>query len=311
MKIKLNLILVVIIVLMIPIVVISFKSKTNSFFTNEKKESKNESVKKEKIVKLKDGNKVIKLKLEDYIIGVVACEIPASFEPEALKAQAVASRTYALKKMNENNTYDLENSTNNQCYNSKEDMQKKWTTNYNKYYNKIKESVEDTKGEYITYNGKIINAFYFAMSNGYTEKSSMVFKEDLPYLQTVESNWEKENKNYEETVSFTIEDFLSKLGFKDNQITEIKIISTTESNRVKEIKINNRIFKATDFRKLLNLRSTDFSIVKNKENISITTRGYGHGVGMSQYGANGLAKENKNYKEILKYYYKDIEIKNV
>ena len=169
---KRNIILLIITILLIPIVVLSFKYKTKSFFAkpNEKKQIE------EKTIKLKDEEAFLEINIEDYIIGVVACEMPASFFPEALKAQAVASRTYALKKMEENKSYDIENSTDNQCYLSVDEMKEKWGENFNKYYNKISNAVESTKGECLTYNGDIITAFYFAMSNMYLMKNYLTLK---------------------------------------------------------------------------------------------------------------------------------------
>ena len=304
---KRNIILLIITILLIPIVVLSFKYKTKSFFAkpNEKKQIE------EKTIKLKDEEAFLEINIEDYIIGVVACEMPASFFPEALKAQAVASRTYALKKMEENKSYDIENSTDNQCYLSVDEMKEKWGENFNKYYNKISNAVESTKGECLTYNGDIITAFYFAMSNGYTEESQYVFNEKLPYIKNVTSPWETTHKNFVEKNEYTEKEFLNKLKSAESAVKNIEILNKTKTGRVDKIKINNKIYKGVEFRRLLNLKSTDFKITKKSNKIVIETKGYGHGVGMSQYGANGLAAENKTYKEILNYYYKNIDIKNV
>lgn len=309
---KKNIILIIIIIFLIPIVVLSFNYKTK-YFLGVQKEEKNiiEEKQKEKVVKLKNGEKIEIIPLEEYVIGVVACEMPASFLPEALKAQAVASRTYALKMMNGKNTYDLENSTNNQCYISKEEMKEKWEDSYSKYFNKIKQAVESTKGMYLEYNGEIISAFYFAMSNGYTEESEYVFKENLPYIKSVSSKWETKHDNFVNENIFTENEFLKKLKIYDKQINKIEILKRTNTNRVDKIKVNNKIIEGTEFRKLLNLKSTDLTIKENNGKVFIQTKGYGHGVGMSQYGANGLAKENRAYDEILKYYYQNIEIKSV
>lgn len=264
----------------------------------------------EKVIRLLDSGNVISILLEDYIIGVVACEMPASFELEALKSQAVASRTYALERMNYNKEYDLENSTNNQCYNSIEQMKTKWGNNYEKYYNKIKEAVSLTSNQYMTYDGEIIKAFYFSSSNGYTENVKSVFGSNLDYLVVVDSKWDKEISSYEKTVTFPKEEFLKLLTLEITDEIKINIDSKTESDRVEYITVNNKTFKGTTFRKLLTLRSTDFDIKEKGENIEITTRGYGHGVGLSQNGANGMAKEGYDYIEILKHYYKDIELIN-
>ena len=302
--------LLIIIILLIPVLVISFinNKKTNSFF-NEKKEKPKDEIK--KIVKLKDKEKIINLDLEDYIVGVVSCEMPALFHKEALKAQAVASRTYALHKMKENNIYDLENSTTHQCYYDIEKRKKIWKTNFEIFNTKIKNAVNATQNQHMEYNNQIIDALYFSSSNGYTEDSINVFSEiEVPYLKSVDSSWETSNKKNTFTIKLTKIEFLKKLKLKDNELKTIKILERNRTNHVNKVLVNNKTFKGTDFRYLLNLRSTDFNIVLN-DLVEITTKGYGHGVGMSQHGANGLAKINKTYKEILKHYYKNITIKNV
>ncbi len=296
-------------ILIIPIYALVVPHKKDIFY-KEKIVTVNET-KEEKVVKLLDSNKIISLSLEDYIIGVVSCEMPASYEIEALKAQAVASRTYALEKMNYNNNYDLENSTNNQCYHDNEKLKSKWGNNYEKYYNKISKAVNDTVGIYMTYKGNIIKAFYFSTSNGYTEDVKDVFGSTLDYLVSVESPWDKNSKNFEKTVSFNEEDFLKKLNINDKTVNKIEILNKTKSNRIYDLSINNIKFKGTTFRKLLGIRSTDFEINKKDNIIYITTKGYGHGVGLSQYGSNEMAKLGYTYKEILKHYYKNIEINNV
>ncbi len=297
-----------ILVLIIPIYALIIPHKNNNFYHEKIEYITNEE---EKVVKLLDSSEIITLSLEDYIIGVVSCEMPASYEFEALKAQAVASRTYALEKMNVNNSYDLENSTNNQCYHNNAKLKSKWGNSYEKYYNKISKAVNETKNYYMTYNGNIIKAFYFSTSNGYTEDVQDVFGSKLDYLSSVESSWDKNNKNFEKTVTFNETEFIKKLNLNDESINKIEIISKTKSNRVNEIMINNTKFKGTTFRKLLGIRSTDFNIEKKDSLVYITTRGYGHGVGLSQYGANEMAKLGYTYDEILKYYYKNIEINNV
>ena len=296
------------------IVVISFivRSKTNFILeeTNSKKESiESTEEENEIIINVLSNNEIVNLNLEDYVIGVVACEMPASFNIEALKAQAVASRTFVLNRRKDKQNYIIKDDTSAQCFQTQEEMQNKWKTNYEKYYNKIKNAVYETKGMYLTYKDKIITAFYFSMSNGYTEASENVFSSSRAYLKSVESKWEINHKDFEKTITITIEDLKKKLGLKDNKIQSINILNRYDTNRVKEVEINNKIYTGVEFRKLLGLRSTDFDIEYNNKSITITTRGYGHGVGMSQYGANGMASLGYTYDEILKYYYKDIEIK--
>ena len=271
----------------------------------EKIETKKSNVQKVSIV-YKD-KKEETLNLEDYVVGVVACEMPASFDIEALKAMAVAARTFALYKIKTNKNYKLSTTTKDQCYITKSQMKKNWGKSYEKNYNKILKSVNETSNQYMTYNNKVIIAFYFSISNGYTENCENVFSQKLSYLRSVESKWDKEYSYKEKTVKMSEKEFLNGLNIKDNKVKSIKIINN-KNNRAKYIYINGNKFKGTKFRSLLHLRSTDINIENKNGTIYITTKGYGHGVGMSQYGANSMAKKGYKYEEILKYYYSGIEL---
>jgi len=263
-------------------------------------------------IKDSDTNKIETLNLEEYIIGVIAAEMPASFDEEALKAQAVASRTYAVYKMqNSNGNYDVVTDVSNQSYITIDKMRNKWEEDFEKYYAKISDAVSKTKSEIMIYEDKVIEAYYFAMSNGYTEDSSLVFSEDRDYLQSVKSVYENDNlKNFEVTEKFTKEEICNKLNISCDNLTFTNI-KRSNTGRVNTIYVNDKLFKGTDFRKKLGLRSTDFEIKQDNNDVYITTKGYGHGVGMSQYGANGMAKAGYDYKEILTYYYKNVEIKTI
>ncbi len=299
--------IICILILLIPFYLIISNNKVE-----EKEIPVNVEVQKEtKVVKLLDNEEILSIDLEDYVLGVVACEMPASFHVEALKAQAVASRTYALEKMGDSSIYDLENSTNNQCYNDKNDMKKKWKASYELYYDKIKNAVEETKNEYVTYDGKIIKALYFSTSNGYTEDVEQVFGGNQEYLESVSSPWDIDSSTYKKEVKINADVFLKKLNISDKKIYKIEINERSNSGRINYITINNTRLKGTTFRKLLDIRSTDFDIKFETQEVSITTRGYGHGVGLSQYGSNGMANEGYTYKEILKYYYKNTEIDSI
>ena len=258
------------------------------------------------------NNTISEINLEDYIVGVVAAEMPTSFDMEALKAQAVAARTYAMyKKETRNLDYDLVIGVSDQAYQNNKQLLDKWGLSFFNYFLKVRDAVLTTKNEILTYEGEVINAFYFAMSNGYTENSELVFQEDLPYLNSVPSTWEDESlNNYEVTSSISKEEFCTSLGITCEQI-EIKDIERSNANRVLNITINNQVFEGTTVRQKLGLRSTDFEIEIVDNNVQITTKGYGHGVGMSQYGANGMAKDGYTYEEILKYYYQNTEIEKI
>lgn len=304
-----NKILLVIVVILscITMVVIEVKKKQDHSFLSEEN--------KEPTINVKDKEDNIKnINLEEYLIGVLAAEMPASFHEEALKAQAVASRSYAAYKIktNKSQDYDILTDVTNQSYITKEEMQEKWASEYPFYLNKITEAVNSTKGEVMYYDEEIIEAFYFAMSNGATEDAESVFSESLPYIKSVSSTWDNETlNNFIVKSSFTKEKFCEALNLENCSNINITTINRSTTNRVNKIVINNQEFKGTDIRKKLNLRSTDFTIEIGDKNIEITTKGYGHGVGMSQYGANGMAKEGYTYQEILNYYYKDITIKKM
>ena len=261
-------------------------------------------------IKINKNNEIKELSLEEYIVGVVAGEMPASFDIEALKAQAVASRTYAMYKIeNFDNLYDIETTTDDQVYITIDEMKSKWGNDYNKYYDKIKTAVLETKNLVMKKDNKIFKSYYFSMSNGYTEDSVTVFGENTS--SSVSSPWDNESLNkFEVSTTFQEEEIQTKLNITE-KIYNIEIISRDKTNRVDELKINDQVYTGIEFRHALTLRSTDFIITKNNNEYIITTKGYGHGVGMSQYGANGMAKENYKYNEILKYYYQNIEITTI
>ena len=290
--------------------------------TSYPQKKKEEDIKKEKIVENNESNKqsiniknvdiiyndeVSNIDLEDYVLGVVACEMPASFDIEALKAMAVAARTFALYKVTTNSNYKLSTTTKDQCYISVDRMKDRWKGSFDKNYNKIKSAVKSTDNQYMTYNDKVIIAFYFSISNGFTENCENVFSQKLDYLKSVDSSWDKEYSYKEKTIKISVNEFLNKLGINSSKIDNIKI-DRSDTNRIKTITINNKVFKGTKVRSLLGLRSTDFDVEINNDEVSITTRGYGHGVGLSQYGANAMAKKGYKYDEILKYYYTGIDI---
>lgn len=293
--------LLLIIVLILSVIYVVIDSSSNTTFFNSTPNIK---------IKTTD-NQIESLALEDYIVGVVAAEMPASFNEEALKAQAVAARTYATYKMQTSKqNYDVVTTVSNQSYITIEEMKKKWQEEFNKYYNKIVEAVKATQGEVMLYNDEVIEAYYFAMSNGYTEDVKLVFNENKDYLQSVVSSYDKNIKNFSVTKDFTKEEICQKLNVSCDNLMFTNI-NRSNTNRVNNITVNDKVFKGTDFRHKLGLRSTDFTIENNGDIISITTRGYGHGVGMSQYGANGMANDGYSYDEILKYFYKNINLSSI
>ena len=285
--------LLLLILFLIPIFISSFNKATFLFSNNEKTI----------IVHLTDLD--LYLDLNDYVTGVVASEMPALFNEEALKAQAVAARSFATSKM-ENNFLELTSGISDQVYSPNLKLKEKWNDDYNKYYNKIYNCVKSTHNKVIKRDNKILRTYYFSMSNGYTENSQTVFNDTT--FTSVKSLENENNPNYKFQKTFSSSD-LNKLLNVSN--IDIQNIERNETNHVKSITINNKTYTGIEFRKLLNLRSTDFTIEKQDNNYIITTIGYGHGVGMSQYGANQMAKEGSSYKEILNHYYENTEISEI
>ena len=271
---------------------------------SQNEQPKQEEKQEQTITIYRNNGSVINLSMTDYLIGVLGAEMPASFNIEALKAGAIASRTYALKKIQDGGK--LTDTVSTQVYNDNNELRNKWGNEFDKYYNKIKQAVEATNDLVITYNGELISALFFSTSNGYTESAKEVFGYDIPYLQSVESSVDKETTSYLKTVEKETATLLNILGVTN--LDNIEIVSRTSSGRVKEIKIDNKTYSGVEIRNLLGLRSTDFDISVNGESVTITTRGYGHGVGMSQYGANKLANNGYSYSDIIHHYYQNVNI---
>ena len=299
-----KLLIYTVIIILIPFIIITILLKDENKYIKFKI---NNNIK----VKRED-NSVIAVDFEKYIIGVVAAEMPANFDIEALKAQSVAARTYILKKLENNNKeYDILDSVLNQVYLDENQMKNKWKDDYEKYYSKIKNAVDSTKGQYLTYKGDIIDAFFFSTSSGKTENSEEVFTQKLPYLRSVDSAWDEISPAFNEINTFSLEDFYKKLNLQYNSNLNIKILEKTSTGRVKKLSINNIDFSADTIKKTFNLKSTFFEINNDNETVYIKTKGYGHGVGMSQYGAQAMALKGYKYDKILKYYYQNVNISNL
>ena len=279
---------------------------SSSIESSQKEESSVNKVDNNIYINLNNKGVITSIELEEYIVGVVAAEMPASFNVEALKAQAIAARTYTVKKASAGKT--LVNSTLDQVYNTLDEMKSKWGSSFSTYYNKIKGAVSSTKGLVITYNGKYIDALYSSMTNGKTEQPEYVWAYSYPYLKCVSSSWDKNVKGFEVVKNLEYATVSKALGQTVTKDTVIEILSYTISGRVDKIKIGDKTYTGVEIRTKLGLRSTDFTIVLNDNNISVTTRGFGHGVGLSQYGANEMAKQGYTYDKILHHYYTGITI---
>lgn len=298
------------------------KIETNRSITKEplsvsKIEEEKETVNKESIIEEKavkeetkkvtihrKNGSVITLDLEEYLIGVVGAEMPASFDIEALKAQAIISRTYALRNMEIGR--ELTDDVKTQVYKDNAELKTQWGNSYDKYYAKVKEAVLSTKDLAIYYNNQYIDALFFSTSNGKTEDPKYVWGNSIPYLKSVDSSWDKDSSSYLRETDMDLANVLNTLGVTTSDFT---IISRDESGRVLEIGVGDKTYTGAQFRNLLGLRSADFDIEITGNNIKFITRGYGHGVGLSQYGANGMAKNGYKCQEIVKYYYTGVEIK--
>ncbi len=260
--------------------------------------------------------------IDEYLYGVVSSEMPANFEEEALKAQAIVARTYTIyqiinNKSKHENADICDDYRCCQAWISKEDRIAKWNENEAETnWNKIVEAVDSTSGKIIVYNGEPINAFFHANSGGVTESSLNIWGGiDYPYLKSVETSGEQDYTQYNSEVILSKEELVEKLKSKYQDINidfsqedSIKILEYTTSGRVKTIKFGNKEIAGTEARTLLGLKSTNFTLEIINDNIKFSVTGYGHGVGMSQTGADSLAKSGSNYEEIIKHFYTDVEI---
>lgn len=263
-------------------------------------------------VKVRNGDTVAEEDLDTYLVGVVLAEMPASFEPEALKAQAVVARTYARKAGITGGKHgDGSVCTEPSCcqgYLSEEMYLEQGGTP--QAVEKIKNAVYSTSGQVLTYDGQLIEATYFSCSGGSTEDAAAVWGRDFPYLQSVDSPGEEEAAHYRDTVVFDPVDMQEKLGItlSGNPSEWINAISYTDGGGVEYISIGGKAFSGTELRALLDLRSASFSVEATAEAVTITTKGYGHRVGMSQYGADAMAVAGSTYEEILAHYYQGTEL---
>lgn len=333
---------VLIITIILPTVIVrtfNFVPRGNSVvgesLEKEKKVTEKETIPvkdyKDKTIKVYNSKtgETEELKLDEYVKGVVAAEMPAAFHIEALKAQAVAARSYAISRSikyadghPDHKSAPICTGIHCQAYLSLEQLGEihgdSWMEDY---WGKIEEAVNSTKDLAIFYDGEIIETPYHSTSGGRTEDAKDVFAVDLPYLKSVTSPYEEEAPKFKDALTLTLDEFIVKIQSKypnvkitkDNIQEKIKLIDRTLTGRVKKIAIDGNVLEGRDLRDLFSLNSTNFTIsLDPKLNIiEIQTYGYGHGVGMSQWGANGMAKHESNFEEILKHYYTGVEIKQI
>ncbi len=262
--------------------------------------------------------------LEEYIVHVTAAEMPASYDIEALKAGAVAARTFTVRRVLGSGCSQYggdicTSSAHCQAFKEDEDLMEQWGSDYDLYINKIREAVAQTAGIVITYDGKPIDALYHAVSGGMTENSENVYPNAIPYLQSVTSPGEEEASRYigEVEVSkadaslmlneFIGEDIISEENIED----EFFVINRFSSERVGEVALGDEVIRGTDVRGIFELNSTNFVIEFTDSSVIFSTVGFGHGVGMSQAGANAMAQLGSTYEEILTHYYTDVELTEI
>lgn len=273
-----------------------------------------------KLLHTKTGE-VEELELDQYLLGVVSSEMPASFEIEALKAQAVVARTYTIYKITEEKKHEnadiCDDSKCCQAWISKEDRFARWNEEERESnWSKIEEAVNSTKEEIVKYEGKPINAFFHSNSGGTTDTATAVWGgANYPYLQAVETSGEDAYTQYSSEMVLSKEEFANKIREYHSEFqidysleNQIEILSYTEGERVKEIKIGNLNLSGVEIRNIFKLKSAKFEINIDGENIKFNVIGYGHGVGMSQTGADSMARQGKNYEDIIKHFYTGVEI---
>jgi len=276
---------------------------------------------------LNSTKKIENTPLEEYVKGVVAAEMPASFDMEAIKAQAVAARTYVYTRWKQaggsgcslHPEADVcDDPTHCQAWITKGEMLKKWGIfSYYHYYSKINQAVNSTAGMVLLYEGKPIDPLFFSTSNGKTENSEDVWENYVPYLRSVISPGEETSPRFLEIKQISVDDIVKKLRQKwpdliidsKNPERQWKVLETSTGGRIKIMQMGNKVIKGTEFRQLFDLNSTDIKWERTGSSIKFTCVGFGHGVGMSQYGANAMAKNGSTYVDILKHYYTGVEIK--
>ncbi len=263
----------------------------------------------------KATNKTTEMAADEYIFGVIAAEMPALYETQALKAQAVAAYTYACYKRELNKKADYDITTDfstDQSYKTEEKAREDWGDNAEEYVQKIKSVIKSVSGKCMYYENKPIFAAYHAVSSGKTYSAKDVWGKEIEYLKSVESKGDMESKKYEAVLEFSeeeLEEKLLSLVSKKKNKEILGDIKAKKSGLVESIKVYGNDVSGSEIRSALGLPSSNFKIEKKDGKYIFNCLGYGHGVGMSQHGANYMAKQGYNYKQILCHYYKGITIK--
>ncbi len=260
------------------------------------------------------SGKIITMDEDDYIVGVVAAEMPADFESEALKAQALAARTYLKGKDGcaAHPGADIcTSSAHCQAYRSTDKLKQQWGSDFVEKFKKISEAAAATSGKIITYDGEPISAVFHSTSSGNTENSEDVWEKPVPYLKSVSSNFDSDSPKYESQKRYSWDEFKKIIEAADGTVNFDLGIGKAETSRggaIKKISIGGVDFKGTKIRELFSLNSANFTVDVIDGEVIFNVHGYGHGVGMSQYGANFMAKSGKKFDEIIKHYYTGVKI---
>ena len=261
-------------------------------------------------------NKVVNMSLEEYCVGVLAGEMPASFEPEALKAQAMAARTFTVRQYLAMGKHDGKAAvcTDYHCcqaWQSDEQLRAKWGDDYEANLTKIRRAVADTEGMIITYENKPISAVYHSTCGDKTEAAGDYWQSDVPYLKSVTCGYDGEAPKLHTEAFFSYDDLARRLGVGEEAVAAMAPVAYSDSGRVKDVAIGEKHISGVDLREQLQLASTNFTIEKKEGGIAFQVQGYGHGVGLCQYGANGMAKAGFTGEEIVKQYYTGVDIQNI
>lgn len=298
--------------LLVPALLLSMFSKhlpqTDDLQDNAVTESSEQSTQLQIAVLMDDGT-VQSMQMQEYLTCVLLREMPAAFEPEALKAQAVVARTYALKRQSSPEKHmQAAVCTDSSCCqgfcSQAQYLEEGGTT---EQIHKMRAAVEDTGQLVLTYQNALIEATYFSCSGGRTEDAVAVWGADIPYLQATDSPGEEKANHYTDTVTFTSGEFAAALGETPDGPpgSWFDAVTYTDGGGVDTMKIGDKTYQGTDLRRILGLRSTAFAITAVGDTVTVTTKGYGHRVGMSQYGADAMALAGSLYPEILAHYYQD------
>jgi stage II sporulation protein D len=317
--------LVLVLVIVVPMLVVGIHTR------DSKLDRSGTQVKGEDVmikVYFHEQKKIVTMSLEEYIKGVVAAEMPAEFELEALKAQAIAARTYAVKNMTMYGGSGLADqpgadvSTDyrqSQAWLDEAKLRERWGSNYDRFWSKISQAVEETRGQVATYNGEFIQAVFHSTSGERTASAKEVWGFDYPYLISVPCKWDQKSPRYHDKKEFSLAEVEQLLGPETQVVAAMQngsggaaqILNTTESGRVGQVRIGSKVLSGAEVREKLDLRSNNFNVEIKEGKMVFNTIGYGHGVGMCQYGANGMAKEGMDYRQIITTYYTGVALKNI